>query len=80
MTSVTVKKLSDDVLNKLNDKAKKNQLSQQEYLRRLIKMDVMSAEIEEVIQTHEELIKSCLVVIKENTEVVKRMIEVFGEE
>lgn len=61
----------------LKSKAKKSNLSRNEYIVNLLNTHVMIDEIEQVKNSYEEILKHTLVALKENTEVMQQIIEMI---
>ncbi|MGL5652162.1 hypothetical protein [Paraclostridium bifermentans] len=75
--TLTVNDFPVDINNILINKAKKAKLSKNEYLTNLLRTHTMSDEINEVKNSYEELLKHTLVILKDNTEVMKQIIEMI---
>ncbi|MGL4729969.1 MAG: hypothetical protein ACRCW0_00100 [Clostridium sp.] len=75
--TLTVNDFPVDINNILIHKAKKAKLSKNEYLTNLLRTHTMSDEINEVKNSYEELLKHTLVILKDNTEVMKQIIEMI---
>ena len=75
--TLTVNDFPVDINNILIHKAKKAKLSKNEYLTKLLRTHTMSDEINEVKNSYEELLKHTLVILKDNTEVMKQIIEMI---
>lgn len=75
--TLTVNDFPVDINNILIHKAKKAKLSKNEYLTNLLRTHTMSDEINEIKNSYEELLKHTLVILKDNTEVMKQIIEMI---
>jgi hypothetical protein len=75
--TLTVNDFPIDINNILINKAKKAKISKNEYLTNLLRTHTMSDEINEVKNSYEELLKHTLVILKDNTEVMKQIIEMI---
>jgi hypothetical protein len=78
MPALTIRGLSKESLAALSERASKNRVSQQEYLRRVIRLHLIQPEVVDVLTRQEEALKMCAMVIKENTEVMHAFIEING--
>lgn len=75
-----IKGLSTDTNNKLKEKAKKANMSKNQYIIKLLDTHVISDEVNGVKTDYEELVKSCLHIIQKNTEVMKEFIRINQED
>ncbi|MFT9427753.1 MAG: hypothetical protein ABF586_11375 [Sporolactobacillus sp.] len=75
MPGVTIHGLSKETLAALTMRAKHNHMSQQEYLRRLIVLNLTQPEITDLLERMEETMKICTMAIRENTEVVGGLVK-----
>lgn len=75
MSGVTVHGLSKETLAALSSRAKRNHMSQQEYLRRLIVLNLTQPEVAGVLERAEEAVKICAMVIRENTDAITHLIK-----
>lgn len=67
MEQLKVRKLSQKTIAGLDDLARKNGQSREEYARRLLNHHVESVKVQGVRSEYEELVKMCLAVIESNT-------------
>ncbi|MFT9116832.1 MAG: hypothetical protein ABF586_09225 [Sporolactobacillus sp.] len=73
MSGVTIHGLSKETLLALSLRARHNKMSQQEYLRRLVILNLMQPEVAGLLAREEETLKLCAMVIRENTEAMSRL-------
>ncbi|WP_290063364.1 hypothetical protein [Paraclostridium bifermentans] len=76
-TDILVRGVPENTDLILKSKAKKANLSRNEYLVNLLNTHVMIDEIEQVKNNYEEILKHTLVVLKENTEVMQQFIKMI---
>ncbi|MEW8963294.1 hypothetical protein [Paraclostridium dentum] len=76
-TDILVRDVPENTDLILKSKAKKSNLSRNEYIVNLLNTHVMIDEIEQVKNSYEEILKHTLVALKENTEVMKQIIEMI---
>ncbi|CEN25481.1 Uncharacterised protein [[Clostridium] sordellii] len=76
-TDILVRDVPENTDLILKSKAKKSNLSRNEYIVNLLNTHVMIDEIEQVKNSYEEILKHTLVALKENTEVMQQIIEMI---
>lgn len=76
-TDILVRDVPENTGLILKSKAKKSNLSRNEYIVNLLNTHVMIDEIEQVKNSYEEILKHTLVALKENTEVMQQIIEMI---
>lgn len=76
-TDILVRGVPENTDLILKSKAKKANLSRNEYLVNLLNTHIMIDEIEQVKNNYEEILKHTLVVLKENTEVMQQFIKMI---
>lgn len=76
-TDILVRGVPENTDSILKSKAKKSNLSRNDYLVNLLNTHVMIDEIEQIKNSYEEILKHTLIALKENTEVMKQIIEMI---
>ncbi|MEG0235873.1 MAG: antitoxin [Bacilli bacterium] len=74
-TDILVRDVPENTDLILKSKAKKSNLSRNEYIVNLLNTHVMIDEIEQVKNSYEEILKHTLVALNKNTEVMQQIIE-----
>lgn len=75
LADINIKNVSEATKAGIKEKAKKANMSEQKYLRRLLDTHVISEEVEGVQKEHEEVLKSVRVAIEHNTKVLETFIK-----
>lgn len=75
ITDILVRGVPSNTDLVLKSKAKKSNLSRNEYIVNLLNTHVLVDEIEEIKNSYEELLKHTIIALNNNTEIMQKVIE-----
>lgn len=79
MATLIIRNVDDAVAAKLNELAKKNKISREEYLRRYLSNLSVIGEMKELEDKYSTLISKLAITINANTEVMSRVLDYLDE-
>lgn len=79
MNEIKIRDIPSDIIAGLNDLARKNHISRNEYLKRLLKDTVQSPELKDVDDKYEKLVDKVLKQLNEYQNIVEKNTLLFKE-